>query len=589
MVQIAPQAGLNHIAIDIIRPPDACVPTGSGLTIGHGETTKEWVAPVLGVKKNGPPTSPVGQELTYTITVTNTGKVDVQAPTVQDTIPESFQYVKSEPPAQVEGNKLTWTLGAIAPGQDRVINVTFRATRVGPVQNCAIAMTEDGVKVQDCVTTQITQPQLAVTKTGPDTGIVGVPITYTITVTNPGSGPASNVRLEDRFDPGLEHDSKANPVEVQVGTLNAGESKTVPLILIPQQVGRLNNTVTATADGGLTAKAEHPVTIQKAQLAITKTGPALRYVNRNAVWDIKVTNPGEAPLYNVTVRDQMPPELGFVSASDGGQPQPQNNEVLWNLGTMQPRESRALVLTTKCLKMARQAMNVAVATANPVQVATPPPPGSEAGLLKVQAEAPIEIAGLPAFRLEVVDVDDPIEVGANTTYKIDVTNQGSLPGTQVSIIAYVPAEMQVVSANGTGTPKIEPGNFTFPPVPGNYSQKITFPPVDSVQPGQALSYTVVVKALKENDVRFRVELRSLTLGTQPVIEEESTRIYSPIPGGAPPAPRPGSPTTSEPPPASDLTPAGGSTPAPSGPAPGLSGPAPMPIAPGPTRSTVPPQ
>ena len=391
--------------------------------------------------------------------------------------------------------------------------MTFRATKVGQVTNCASATTEDGLRVENCTTTQITAPQLAVTKTGPDTAVVGVPITYTITITNPGNGPATNVALEDSFDAGLEHESKANPVAVQVGTLNAGETKSVPLVLTPKQVGKLNNRVTAKADGGLIAKAEHPVTVQKAQLAVAKTGPTLRYVGRNAVWDLKVTNPADTPLTSVTLRDQLPAELGFISASDGGQLV--GNEVVWNLGNLQPRESRSVNVTTKCLKLARQATNVAIATANPVNVPAPP----DQPILKVQAEAPIEIGGLPAFRLEVVDVDDPIEVGGQTTYRIDVTNQGSLPGTQVGIIAIVPPEMQILRANGPGQPKIE-------------GQKITFPPVDSVQPNQQVSYTVDVKALKEGDVRFHVELRSLTLGAQPVIEEESTRIYAPLPGGA---------------------------------------------------------
>jgi uncharacterized repeat protein (TIGR01451 family) len=566
LAQVAPRPGINHIKIDIIRPPDACVPSGTAITIGHAETSKEWVAPQLGVKKTGPPQSPVNAELTYQITVTNTGKVDVQAPTVQDQIPEGLTYVRSEPPAQVEGNKLTWTLGALPPAQDRVINVTFRATKVGQITNTASATTEDGLRVESSATTQITAPQLSVTKSGPDTAVVGVPITYTITVTNPGSGTATNVKLNDTFDAGLQHESKANPVAVDVGTLNAGETKSVPLVLTPTQVGRLNNRVTATADGGLTAQAEHPVNVQKAQLAVAKNGPTLRYVGRNAVWDIKVTNPADTPLVSVVVRDQLPVELGFVSASDNGQLN--GNEVVWNIGNLQPRESRTVNVTTKCLKLARQAMNVAIATANPANVPAPP----DQPILKVQAEAPIEIGGLPAFRLEVVDVDDPIEVGGQTTYRIDVTNQGSLPGTQVGIIAFVPPEMQIIRANGPGQPKIE-------------GQKITFPPVDSVQPNQSVSYTVDVKAIKEGDVRFRVELRSLTLGAQPVVEEESTRIYAPLPGGAPARPAPGSgPTTSEPPPASDLRPAStapGNTP-PSGPMP-ISDP--PPLRPAPTGGT----
>src|SRR5207248_10924886 len=139
------------------------------------------------------------------------------------------------------------------------------------------------------------------------TAVVGVPITYQIAISNPGSGPATNVVLSDAFDAGLEHESRANPVELQIGTLAAGETKNIPLVLTPRQVGTLVNRVTATADGGLRAQAQHPVTVQRAQLAITKTGPAARYVDRPAGWDIRVTNPGESPVSNVVIRDQLPP------------------------------------------------------------------------------------------------------------------------------------------------------------------------------------------------------------------------------------------------------------------------------------------
>jgi uncharacterized repeat protein (TIGR01451 family) len=154
--------------------------------------------------------------------------------------------------------------------------------------------------------------------------------------------------------------------------------------------------VAAVADGGLTDRSEHRVTVQEAVLQVKKSGPAASYVGRPVTWTVQVTNPGETALGNVQVRDMMPPELTFESATDGGQLS--NGQVVWSLGTLQPRETRTVQVQTKCVTMTPQAVNVAVASAEPG--------------LEVQDKAAVEIRGLPAFRLEVVDLDDPIEVGA---------------------------------------------------------------------------------------------------------------------------------------------------------------------------------
>ena len=56
------------------------------------------------------------------------------------------------------------------------------------------------------------------------------------------------------------------------------------------------------------------------------------------------------------------------------------NQVSWNLGILKPGEEKILQVETKCQKLARKALNVAVATADPG--------------LQVQAEAAIEIIGV---------------------------------------------------------------------------------------------------------------------------------------------------------------------------------------------------
>jgi uncharacterized repeat protein (TIGR01451 family) len=130
----------------------------------------------------------------------------------------------------------------------------------------------------------------------------------------------------------------------------------------------------------------------------------------------------------------------------------------------------------------------------------------------------------------VYDLDDPVEVGANTTYKIEVTNQGSLPGNKVQMSCTVPPQMKIVKADG-------------PTQATTVGQKVLFPPVETLGPKETLTYSIEVQALKAGDVRFVAELRSETLSA-PVIEEESTNIYEAPEGTVPMPPRSASPPSS---------------------------------------------
>jgi uncharacterized repeat protein (TIGR01451 family) len=559
IAQTAPQQGINRIGIEIVRPPDPLSPSGSGIIIGRGETAVEWQAPAVGITKTGPATAAVGQDIPYTITVTNTGKIETQAMTVRDAVPDGLQYVRSEPPAMAEGNQLTWTLGALAAGQTHSLQVTFKSSRVGAVTNSANVTTVEGLHADNAATTQITSPQLNVAKTGPTTALVGVPITYQITVGNPGTGPAANVLLSDQFDEGLEHESKANPVELRVGTLGPNETRTIPLTLIPRRLGTLVNRVTATADGNLRAQAQHPVTVQKPQMTIDIKGPSLRFVDKPAVFDIRVTNPGDVALTNVVVRHQLPPELAFESATEGGTSA--GGQVVWNLGTLGSKQERTVQVTTRCLRLTPRALNVAVATAD--------------GGIEVQAQAPLEIQGVPAVRLQVVDFDNPLEVGARTTYKINVTNQGSLPGSKIEVVAQVPQQMRIITADGPSKPKI-------------VGQRVEFPPADGLASKETWTYSVTVEALQPGDLRFKVELRTSTL-QEPLVEEKSTTVFAPGPGPAPPrttvppggtaAPPPGGATAPAAPPGGTTAPPPGGT---TGPPPGGA------TAPPPGGATAPP-
>jgi uncharacterized repeat protein (TIGR01451 family) len=557
LAQAGPAMGVNRIGVEVLRPPDPTRPGGTYLGVAHSETSMEWQAPQVTLAVTGPPSAAAGQELPYTIVVANAGQVTSQFLTVDDVIPPTLEYVRSDPPAERQNNDLIWSVGELPGGQSRTIQAVFRPTQPGKVVNTATVVSRDGLKDEKRAETDVVSAGLQVLIAGPPAGAVAAPVTYEITVKNPGSGPAANVVLKDEFDKDLVHESRANPVELTVGTLAPGASKTVRITLTPRRTGRLVNRVTAAGDGGLSATAEHPVTVQEAKLVLRQSGPPAAYVGRPVEWKLLVVNPGEVPLNNVVVRDQLPAEVTFESADAGGQVA--GGLVTWNLGTLQPREQRTVQVTGKGSRLTPQAVNVATASADPG--------------LQVKDEARLEVRGLPAFKLQVYDLDDPVEVNGKTTYKIEVTNQGSLPGSQVQVTAVVPAQMKPLSANGPTRPRTE-------------GQTVTFPALDALAPGQTQTYSVDVQALQTGDARFRVELRSATLSA-PVIKEESTTIYA-LPSGPAAAavtpssaPRPAAEKPVAPTPASPARPA--PEPAPAAPVTA----APPPVAPSPAAAPTP--
>jgi uncharacterized repeat protein (TIGR01451 family) len=517
LASLGPSAGPNRVSMEIIRPLDAGRPGGAAQPLVQGETTVTWQAPIVTLDTTAPATLTVGQELTYTIALSNSGQVESRGMTVRAAIPDGTKYVRSEPAATVAGDGLVWTLSDLPAGQARTLSAIVRTTCVGPTSNTVQVETAEGLRGEKLITTDVTaqpQPALKIKVEGPASATLGGAVEYRIMVSNPGTGPATGVVLNSQFDAGLEHESQRNQVEAQLGTLAPAEMQTLPLTLTARQAGALTNVLTLRADGGLSESARHTVTVKQPTVSLRNSGPAWRYVGRPAEWSIVVQNTGEVPLTNLVIRDVLPPELTFQAASEGGIAQGDN--VTWTIDALVPGAERTLTVTTLCRSIAPHAVTVASAT---------PAPGIE-----IKAEAATEIRGLPVVRMKVADRDDPVEVGKTTSYRIDVTNEGSLPAEAVEVVAVVPDEMRVGETNGPTAAKVE-------------GQRVTFPPVASLAPGQIAAYTIEVEARKAGTVCFRAELTTSTL-TKPLAEEQCTSIL--------PATRETKPAETPPRPASEL-------------------------------------
>jgi uncharacterized repeat protein (TIGR01451 family) len=494
--QTAPQVGRTRIGFEVLGK--------SGVVIGHGETFADWQKPDVSLSAALPLTATTGQETPCTLVVNNAGPVDARLLTIRTTIPEGCKFVRSEPQAYQQGQELIWTLGAVAGRSRRSLQAVFQPDRPGTITTQANMTTEDGQhdnKTAVCAVSLPPMPKLKVTPTGPETGLVGAPVAYQVTVQNEGTAPATNVTLKAAFDGGLEYADGQTKAETSVGTLAAGESRTVSLPARAKHVGDARMSVTAFGDGGLTAPAERSMKVHDARLTLQVIGPKHGYVGQPTVWTLKISNVGDEGVTQATVSDILPPELVFVEATEGGRLQ--GREVVWQVGDLAPNQQKLLQLTTASPRPTPQTLNTATAVARASG-------GQAMADVRVQADASIAVLGLPAYKMTVEDHDDPVAVGGRTAYRIRVTNTGSLPGDRVQVTAAVPAQMRVLTAYGPTAYRVEAG-------------RVLFAPVASLAPGQTLTYMVEVGALKPGEARFRAELTTGTM-REPLVKEESTNV-----------------------------------------------------------------
>src|SRR5262249_44779702 len=160
--------------------------------------------------------------------------------------------------------------------------------------------------------------------------------------------------------------------------------------------------------------------------------------------------------------------------SDGGVYAAPGRTVDWALGSLGPGQSRAVTIKVLAHKPGDWA-NQALARAD--------------WGLEAKAAAPVHVEGVPGLLLAVADLDDPVEVGAETTYEIRVLNQGSGACSQVQIRAVVPDGMAVVG--------------TEPAAHGVQGQEVVFDPVAKLAGRADVVFRVKVRAKAAGDWRFK--------------------------------------------------------------------------------------
>ncbi len=448
--------------------------------------------PSLTLEKLAPQEVQVGLPAKFEIHVRNVGRVTAENVRIRDEVPLGTNFVDANPKAdRTADGAVFWDVGNLAPGQEAVVTMELLPVTEGQVGSVATVSFEASATARS----RSTKPELVLEHTGPKEVLVGEPVRFQIKLSNPGTGAATQVVLEEDVPPGLAHSSGAK-LEYEVGRIEPGQTRHLELTLQAAQPGHVLNQLTARADAGLSVEDTVEIDVVAPKLQVGVEGPGRRYLDRQATFTVTVANPGTAPAHGVELVAQLPAGLKFVSTNNSGYYDQNRHAVIWSLEKLPAGEMGKAQFTALATEMGEQRIRAE---------------GKAQMDLQSVEELSLAVEGIAALLFNVSDQLDPIEVGGQSSYEIKVVNQGSKAASNVRLAALVPDGLKPLSAQGPTVEQIQ-------------GQQIVFEPLSRLEPQQEATFRVMVQGGGPGDHRFRVQLTSDEM-SEPVTKEESTRVY----------------------------------------------------------------
>ena len=412
-----------------------------------------------------------GDNVNYTVTVTNDGIGDAKDVVVRDVLGEGLKFVSATGNYSFDEvtHTVTWIVD-LAKGESKVFSVIATVSGYGNVTNSLVVGNKTtGVNV----TVPEINPDKTVDNEIPN---FGDNVTYTVKVTNDGIGDANNVVITDVLDKGLKflnatgnftYDEKTGTI-TWIVDLAKGETKTFNVNVTVLGYGVLPNTV---AVGNKTAVRN--ITVPEI-ITVKEVNSSDIHIGDEITYTITVSNPGKINATNVVIRDILPEGLKFINASNGGVYDPVTGIITWilNITANSTVDLTADVCVNKSGNITNT-VNVGNKTSN----------------------CTIESGDIVDLEIHIVADKSEIYVGDNVVYTVTVINNG--PSDAINTIAniLIPNALSILSYNATkGIFDITSGNWSI----GNLTN------------GEKVVLTFVAKALNEGNSTVYVNVTSET-------------------------------------------------------------------------------
>ncbi|WP_461204783.1 DUF7507 domain-containing protein [Clostridium sp. DL1XJH146] len=310
----------------------------------------------------------VGDTVTYSIVVTNTGNTQVTLTTLTDVIQQaantSFQdnfTIGGVPlvPQPVSLNNVDLTtaspLNILDPQESTIITYDVRIDSLPQDEKIDDTVTIDfdyqigqerrTGEGEDSYIVDIQTPDIdALKSVDRINAVVGDRLTYIVEITNPGTVNIDSVLFTDTIPTGTSYVTNSLNVTANIPIVT-NIIQTTPQIIVRvngqlkpitdtiiiefqvqvdsivsnpiQNVGTVDFDYTLNPGGPIITETEDTNIVETniASVIVTKVGPQFVELGENFVYTISVENDGIVPLQNVVVQDIIPNETSFVSAT----------------------------------------------------------------------------------------------------------------------------------------------------------------------------------------------------------------------------------------------------------------------------------
>ena len=412
-----------------------------------------------------------GDNVTYTVRVTNDGIADANNVVVCDILGKGLKFLNADGNFTYDEKTgtITWIVD-LAKGETKTFNVNVTVLSYGDLSNKVVVGNKTVIK-------NITVPEI---NPGKEINIevpnFGDNVTYTVIVNNTGKVNATNVVVADKLGEGLVFVSASDGGVYNETTrtitwiinLTAGETKYLYVNTTVSAYGNITNSVIV---GNKTFNKN--VTVPEI-IPVKEVNSSDIHIGDEITYTIAVSNPGKTNATNIVIKDVLPEGLKFINASNGGVYDPATGIITWivNITANSTVDLTVVANVTKSGNITNT-VNVGNKTAN----------------------CTIESKDIADLEIHIVADKSEIYIGDSVVCTVTVINNG--PSDAINTIANVliPNALSILSYNATkGTFDITSGNWSI----GNLTN------------GEKVVLTFVAKALNEGNSTVYVNVTSET-------------------------------------------------------------------------------